>query len=101
MKVKQFKTRFEEISIIEIDEIDMNELEGKISNLEEDINNEIESGPLNNKAKLQALLNDIDLYKRENDFYDAEAELDNMFPNRNDEDFDEDSISYENAIQKD
>lgn len=30
---------------------------------------------------------------RECDFYDAEGELDMMFPNRHDEDFDEDSYS--------
>jgi uncharacterized protein (UPF0335 family) len=31
--------------------------------------------------------------RKEYDFYDEEAELDMMFPNRHDEDFDEDSYS--------
>lgn len=43
---------------------------------------------------LSEILNDIKKFKREINVYDAEDELDMMFPNRDDEDFDEDSMSW-------
>ena len=36
--------------------------------------------------------------KKENDFYDKETELDYMFPDRHDSDFDEDSMSYDSVF---
>ena len=36
--------------------------------------------------------------KKENDFYDEDAELDRMFPDRHDPDFDEDSMSYDSVF---
>lgn len=42
---------------------------------------------------LKAILNDIQKLKREFDFYDAEGELDIMYPNRHEEGFDEDSMN--------
>lgn len=37
-------------------------------------------------------------FKKEYDFYDPEAELDTMFPNRYDEGFDEDDMSWESVF---
>lgn len=39
--------------------------------------------------------------KREFDFYDEQAELDRMFPNRHDEDFDEDDMGFRNVFGDD
>lgn len=36
--------------------------------------------------------------KQEFDFYDEESELDMMFPNRHDDDFDEDEESWSNVF---
>lgn len=44
------------------------------------------------------LLQEIGRMKREFDFYDEEGELDMMFPDRHDEDFDEDSMSYDSVF---
>jgi chromosome segregation ATPase len=48
--------------------------------------------------KLSKKIRDI---KKEYDFYDEEAELDMMFPNRHDDDFDEDSMSYDSVFGDD
>lgn len=50
---------------------------------------------------LKKLLKKIKDFKKENEFYDAEAELDNMFPNRHDPDFDQDSMSYDSVFGDD
>ena len=47
------------------------------------------------------LLNGISELKKENNFFDAEDELDRMFPNRNDEDFDDEDMSYDNVFGSD
>lgn len=47
------------------------------------------------------LLQEIGRMKREFDFYDEEGELDMMFPDRHDEDFDEDSMSYDSVFGDD
>lgn len=39
------------------------------------------------------LLKELKAVKKEFDFYDEEGELDMMFPNRHDDDFDEDSMN--------
>ncbi|WP_313375263.1 hypothetical protein [Chishuiella sp.] len=50
---------------------------------------------------LKKLLKKIKSLKREFDFYDEEAELDMMFPDRHDEDFDEDSMGYDSVFGDD
>lgn len=42
--------------------------------------------------QLKMLEKEVQAFKRENDFYDADTTLDFMYPDRQDEDFDEDSI---------
>jgi carbamoylphosphate synthase large subunit len=100
MNSKQFKERFTKIEE-EVDETDINQIEEKIYKLEEEINEIIGSCIPSEENALQSLLKKIARFKKENDFYDADAELDNMFPNRNDEDFDEDSMSYDSVFGKD
>ena len=52
-------------------------------------------------SELESLLKKITHLKNENDFYDAEDMSDMMFPNRFDEDFDEDSLSNDSAYEDD
>jgi len=101
MSVKEFKARFDEVSKEEVDINDMNEFEEKVLKLEEDIAYEIGGGSPHEESQMQALLKKIKNLKEEHDFYDAEAELDNMFPNRHDDDFDEESTSYDSVFGKD
>jgi phage gp29-like protein len=48
--------------------------------------------------QLDKLKKKIIAFKREYEFYDAEAELDRMFPDRHDEDFDEDQMSWDSVF---
>jgi SpoVK/Ycf46/Vps4 family AAA+-type ATPase len=97
MNIKEFKEQFVKIED-EVDETDINELEETVYKLEEDISEVIGSGMPNEENSLQSLLKKIARFKKENDFYDADVELDRMFPNRNDDDFDEDSMSYDSVF---
>jgi len=99
MNIKEFKEKFAEIEE-EVDDADFNELEEKVYKLEEEISEAMGDIPGEENA-LRNLLKKIARFKKENDFYDADAELDRMFPNRNDDDFDEDSMSYESVFGKD
>jgi len=47
------------------------------------------------------LVKRVERIQNEMDFYDEDAELDRMFPNRHDDDFDEDSMSPESVFGKD
>ena len=48
--------------------------------------------------ELKKLLERVGEFKKENDFYDADAELDRMFPDRHDDDFDEDQMSWDSVF---
>lgn len=50
---------------------------------------------------IEQLLKKIKSAKLEYDLYDEEAELDNMFPDRHDDDFDEDSMSHDSVFGED
>ena len=51
--------------------------------------------------QLEKLDKQVKAFKRENDFYDAETELDHMFPDRHEERFDEDSMSWDSVFGDD
>jgi hypothetical protein len=99
MSLKEYNERFNQIEK-GITEMDVNELEDKVYTLEEDIREELEICLPSEEKDLQNLLNKIVSFKKENDFYDADAELNRMFPDRNDDDFDEDSTSYDSVFGK-
>jgi predicted nuclease with TOPRIM domain len=103
MSLQDFKERFDKIELEfeEFEGIDINKLEEKVYKLEEEIFEEIQFCSPHEEKTFQNLLKKIKKLKKENDFYDEDAELDRMFPNRNDEDFDEDSMSYDSVFGKD
>lgn len=69
--------------------------------LEETVQEAIEYTNGAENEQIQKLLHKIRAAKKEFDFYDTDAELDNMFPDRNDDDFDEDSLSYDSVVGDD
>ncbi len=71
------------------------ELEEKIQNAYNEVYEEKEIDQLNKLNK------QIKAFKREYNFYDPEVELDRMFPDRHDEDFDEDSMSWDSVFGDD
>jgi predicted nucleic acid-binding Zn-ribbon protein len=96
MNLKYYKEKFDTIrSNYEKEEIDINQLEEQIYNLEDSIEG------LEENTHTKSLLKSIIVFKKENDFYDAESELDRMFPDRNEEGFDEDSMSYDSVFGSD
>ena len=73
--------------------------EEEVLNLESKIEQEIDSSFNDREAQpFKSLWKELRSMKKEFDFYDAEGELDRMFPDRHDEDFDEDSMSYDSAF---
>ncbi|QXP70752.1 hypothetical protein H0I29_01255 [Polaribacter sp. R2A056_3_33] len=48
--------------------------------------------------KLEKLIKKIEKFVKGTREYDAETELDRMFPDRHDEDFDEDSMNYDSVF---
>jgi len=71
----------------------------QIYDIEEELNRAIEFAETNKEmAALESLKLELQDFKDEHGFYDEEAELDMMFPNRHDEDFDEDDMSYDSVF---
>ena len=80
------------------------ELENKINELldEYSYQNEYDyNGSQKEFRALNKLRREVKTLKKDFDFYDAEAELNMMFPDRHDEDFDEDSMSYDSVFGND
>ncbi|RXG21926.1 hypothetical protein [Leeuwenhoekiella aequorea] len=92
----ELKARFEEIK----EEFDKgNDDHEQIYDLEERLNHFEYSGEAQRRwQELEALKRNIKNFKEEESFYNAEAELDHMFPDRHDEDFDEDSMSWDSVF---
>tara|TARA_R110002020_G_scaffold404266_2_gene614340 strand:- start:12113 stop:12412 length:300 start_codon:yes stop_codon:yes gene_type:complete len=94
--IKELRYRFEEIK----DEFAKgNDDHDQIYALEEylsDFENTFEAE--RSWLELKKLKKDIANFKEEESFYNAEAELDRMFPDRHDEGFDEDSMSWDSVF---
>jgi len=82
-------------------ENDNYEVEPEVYDLEQEVEEELYLAQGKEHQALKTLLKKIKSMKEEFDLYDEEAERDNMFPNRNDDDFDEDSMNYDSAFGKD
>ena len=78
------------------------DVEQNVVDLEMKIEEEIEIA-LGHKDSVHftKLLKELKSLKKEFDFYDEEGELDMMFPDRHDDDFDEDSMSYDSVFGDD
>lgn len=70
------------------------DVEQDVLDLEMQLNDEIERLYAEEDSEpYEKVLRELKALKEEFNFYDAEGELDMMFPNRHDDDFDEDSMS--------
>lgn len=107
---KQIKERLEyvlENNLNEDEHFDINDFEEEILGIEEQVNEDLEISRIYHSRgsfeenKLKHLLKLIKRIKSDYNFYDEEYELDRMFPNRHDDDFDEDSMTYESVFGKD
>ena len=84
-----------------IDNLEVWEFEDEAYELEEKVNSRMQETYGKEFDSYKKLSNRINRIKKENDFYDPEVELDRMFPDRHDEDFDEDSMSYDSVFGDD
>lgn len=71
----------------------------QIYDFEEELNIALEIAVTNNEiAALKNLKTELQDFKDEHNFFDQEAELDMMFPNRHEEGFDDDDMSYDSVF---
>ena len=95
----QLNEEFERIyAELENDNLDA---EQEMLELEEKVREAFEYSIGKEQTEIRGLLKKIKSIKKEFDFFDSEAELDNMFPNRRDDDFDDDSMSYDSVFGDD
>ena len=101
-EIELLKVRFSEIEeSFENGEDDhqlVYDLEMKIQEVYHEIYDYEDAKQLDKLDKLNKLDEQVKAFKRHYDFYDAEAELDRMFPDRHDEDFDEDQMSWDSVF---
>lgn len=95
------ESRFDEFNYNEIGSDKYEQAEGEVYSIENEISEYIRDADGFEYTQLRKLQKRIQSIKKENDFYDADAALDMMFPNRYDEDFDEDSMSYDSVFGDD
>ena len=87
------------IKTSEESDYDFNEFEAKISNLEIRINEVTEEAYQSGLVwKIEELMENLTHLKTEISFFDTEASLDVMSPDKVDADFDEESMSYINEF---
>ncbi|NDP28707.1 MAG: hypothetical protein GZ087_14985 [Flavobacterium sp.] len=111
--IENLKQKFEEIK--ELIENQEEDYEDKLYEIEEDVERHIdrlqshifktdsEKTGLAEKEleESEKLAKKIKKLKKENNSYNEEDELDSMFPDRHDADFDEDSMSYDSVFGDD
>jgi hypothetical protein len=102
--MKQSKSLRAEFETIEVKFENGNDDHQLIFDLEEKVQMAMDESMDHNLFEfnsLKKLIKDIKYFKEEYEFFDAEAELNSMFPNRGDDDFDDESTSYESVFGDD
>jgi len=100
-KLEEIELQFEEFDIQDIGSEKYENTVSEVYELEEKISEyigDVDSPFFSHLIRLHKRIKDL---KKENEFYDEDAELDNMFPNRHDEDFDDDDMSYNSVFGSD
>ena len=100
-EIELIENKFEDLNFENLNTEEIESLESEVYELESEIDNYLDIAQESQLSQLQKLKKRILLIKKENDFYDAEGELEMMFPNRYDNDFDEDSMSYDSVFGDD
>jgi tetrahydromethanopterin S-methyltransferase subunit G len=97
-KLNEIEEKFE-VDNIEVDE--HQDLESEVLKMEREILDHLYIAQGIQFSQLNKLQKRIHRIKEENEFYDEDSTLDMMFPNRDDDDFDEDSMSYDSVFGDD
>ena len=94
-RLEEIENEFDEA---DYDSEDFDNLEDEVLEIEEELGSFSYDDNYALMSKAEKIIAKI---KRDNDFYDSEENLDMMFPDRDDEDFDEDLMSYDSVFGDD
>lgn len=101
-EIKLLIARLEEIenefAEADYDSDDLDDLEDEVLEIEDELGGFSYDDNYALMSKAEKIIARI---KKDNDFYDPEENLDMMFPDSYDDDFDDDSISYDSAFGDD
>ncbi len=101
-EIKVLIARLEEIenefAEADYDSDDFDDLEDEVLEIEDELNGFSYDDNFALMSKAEKIIARI---KKDNDFYDPDASLDAMFPDRYDDDFDEDLMSYDSVFGDD
>lgn len=100
-EIELIENKFEGLNFEKLSTEEIDSLQSDVYELESDVDNYLDISQEFELSQLQKLKKRILHIKKENYFFDAEGELDTMFPNRHDDDFDEDSMSYDSVFGDD
>jgi len=85
MEIRELRDRFNELNDMEVDFTEIDEFQEKVYSLEQDVFDAINQVAPHKNRDLTRLVNDISELKNQNDFYNADDELDRLFPNGQDD----------------
>ena len=85
MEIRELRDRFNELNDMEVDFTEIDEFQEKVYSLEQDVFDAINQVVPHKNRDLTRLVNDISELKNQNDFYNADDELDRLFPNGQDD----------------
>lgn len=94
-RLEEIENEFDEA---DYDSDDFDDLEDEVLEIEDELGGFSYDDNYALMSKAEKIIARI---KKDNDFYDPEENLDMMFPDRYDDDFDEDSMSYDSAFGDD
>jgi hypothetical protein len=94
---EMIKQELEELEA-EIDTMEIEQMEEEVYRIERQINDFKSDADEEDWDNWDSLSERITRIKEENNFFDSEAELDRMFPDRHEPGFDEDSMSYDSVF---
>jgi hypothetical protein len=102
-EVNELFAQFELLQLnAEDEDFDPNDLQDNFYTLLEKVQDLIrECFEEDDEDRLEELEKKMKSFKAEQNFYDAEDELNRMFPERGEDDFDDDSTSYNSAFGED
>lgn len=100
-EIELIENKFEELNFEKLNTEEIDRLQSEVYELDSEVDNYLDIAQEFEFSQLKKLKKRILLIKKGNDFFDAESELDMMFPNRYDDDFDEDSMSYDSVFGDD
>jgi hypothetical protein len=99
-KLEDIEIRFEEFEEEEIGSNEYENLKLQVYTIERDVLEYINLAQANELSSLQKIQEKIAQIKRNNDFFEEEAELDRLYPNRHEAGFDQTSMSFASVLRE-